>query len=98
MAASETMDFGDRFELCVFFFFFFFFDDDGDGGVLGGSGNSADGGTINSPLLKFDDALYEYLLKNTREPRLLRELREETAAFSQALECKYLPNKEIFYV
>ncbi len=48
----------------------------------GGSGNSADGGTINSPLLKFDDALYEYLLKNTREPRLLRELREETAAFS----------------
>jgi predicted O-methyltransferase YrrM len=44
--------------------------------------NSASGGTINSPLLRFDDALYEYLLKNTREPKLLKQLREETQAFS----------------
>ena len=44
--------------------------------------NSASGGTINSPLLRFDDALYEYLLKNTREPTLLKQLREETQAFS----------------
>ncbi|CAL6422004.1 unnamed protein product [Bathycoccus prasinos] len=44
--------------------------------------NSASGGTINSPLLRFDDALYEYLLKNTREPKLLKQLREETKAFS----------------
>ena len=46
------------------------------------SDGSASGGTINSPLLRFDDALYDYLLKNTREPKLLRQLREETAAFS----------------
>ena len=44
--------------------------------------NSASGGTINSPLLRFDDALYDYLLKNTREPKLLKQLREETQAFS----------------
>ena len=65
----------------------------------GGSGNSAVGGTINSPLLKFDDALYEYLLKNTREPRLLRELeRKRRRSVQRALECKYLPNKGISYV
>jgi|TARA_B110000483_G_scaffold24146_1_gene28382 predicted O-methyltransferase YrrM len=44
--------------------------------------SSASGGTINSPLLRFDDALYDYLLKNTREPKLLKQLREETQAFS----------------
>ncbi|CCO17461.1 O-methyltransferase [Bathycoccus prasinos] len=54
-------------------------DDDKSSGT---NSNSASGGTINSPLLRFDDALYEYLLKNTREPKLLKQLREETKAFS----------------
>jgi predicted O-methyltransferase YrrM len=39
-------------------------------------------GPINSPLLKFDDELYAYLLKNTREREILFRLRTETAKYS----------------
>eukprot|EP00854_Cymbomonas_tetramitiformis_P016381 gene16382-19442_t len=42
-------------------------------------------GPINKPSIVLDDKLYSYLLRHTREPKILRKLREETATMRGAV-------------
>jgi len=50
-----------------------------EGGEMARAESNGDLGPINKPSIVMNDALYAYLLKHTREPPILRKIREETS-------------------